>query len=609
MQSESPALSSAPYFPYKQEQGIISLPAPPPQKSPCNFEEFFLPLPSRFHKELLCPAMEFFILLVLAFCCCRAGPLQTQDLDCDDPAVFNAVDLALQEFNGRSILDHKSALVVVDKARRITGPDASFFIEVAFRVEETVCSIGEDIPWQKCEFRVPAARGNCEAQVYFDNLRNFLNVSQACGFVPGAATVAVTHATCTGCWTPLSPDNLQLLPLVRYTIRRFNNQTSHPSLFEVLEITKAQSQVVAGWKYAFEYLVKETNCSKAKFPDLTPECKRIPEGRVGKCIAVAHVNIRHDLSFAVQDCRLQVEEEVSRSRSCPGCPRHLPTNSTQLKEPMKAALETHNSKNNTDAYYEVEEILDATVQVVAGTKYQVEFIIVKTNCTKDDFRKQSEDCHPENNGERQHCTASIHVIPWQLKIFPNVTCVVSEHRAMAYAAWPPGMTPFRSLRLAETSPPMESKRMTANQKAHPSGSRRGLGSVVPPALGHHHGQGQTKETSAEDSREGVGKQGEISLGPVAKILNVQPSLSKPCLQEEEANEGGAGCPTPPSQQESTSDSPDFSNSDLVSDAPKCPGKPWKPITTDPELAFGVGDNQATLPPDQQDLTLADALGL
>ncbi|KAL8188092.1 UNVERIFIED_CONTAM: hypothetical protein K2H54_061208, partial [Gekko kuhli] len=233
--------------------------------------------------------------------------------------------------------------------------------------------------------------------------------------------VTASRAPCTGCWAPISTNSLELLPLVRYTIRRFNSQTSHPSLFEVLGITEAQSQVVAGWNYAYIYSVKETNCSKAEFPDLTPACKRIPGGREGQCFANAHINITNGLSYAVQDCRLQVKEDVALRRSCAGCPSPLATNSTQLEKPLQAALEKYNLESNSNAYYKVEDITEATAQVVAGTKYHIKFTIVKTNCSKADFPELSKDCSPEEKGERLRCTASIYVIPWESKILPNVT--------------------------------------------------------------------------------------------------------------------------------------------------------------------------------------------
>ncbi|XP_077204380.1 kininogen-1 [Paroedura picta] len=608
MRNECPLCFSAPYLPLERQQGVLSLPAKRKKnlrilKSPfSSFARF------RFHKEPLCPAMEFVFLLALSFCFCQATPPLTQEVDCDDPSVFNAVDLALQKFNGERSFGHQFALAVITHAKKTAGPGTGVFFDVKYHLRETVCSIGEGIPWQKCDFREPleAESGKCKAQIYVDDLLHFSNVSQKCHLVPAEGQVTASRAPCTGCWAPISTNSLQLLPLVRHTIRRYNNENNHPSLFEVLEIKRAQSQVVAGWNYAFEYLIKETNCSRAGFPELTPACKRMPGGREGKCIAFAHINITNGLSFAVQECTLLAREAASRAHRCPGCPRPLPTNSTQLEGPLRAALEKYNLESNSDAYYKIDTILDASSQVVAGTKYQVEFIVVKTNCSKAEHQELNEDCSPKEKGERQHCIASIYVIPWQSKIFPNVTCEAYVRRALGFVAWPPGMTPFRSLQLAKISSAEESEDTAQKQEGHLHGSRMGLGSARPPGSSPKPEEAQTKEKSSAESHEGVGKpEGK----PVARILKVRRFLEKPC--QDEANTDGAGCPAMASQQDNPGGTSEFSVFDLLPgpNVPNCPGKPWKPITGDAELGLGFDkeDNRATLPPDTLDFDLAHGL--
>ncbi|XP_054840240.1 kininogen-1 [Eublepharis macularius] len=553
--------------------------------------------------------MEFFILLVLSFYSCQATPLPTQEVDCNDPKVFKAVDLALQKFNGERTQGNQFALVVVTEARRTAGPRTSFFADVKYKLRETICAVGGGIPWQNCKFKdlLEAGSGECDAHIYIDDLLNFSNVSQDCRIIPAEGKVTASHASCTGCWTPIANNSLDILPFVRHTIRQFNNQNNHPALFEVLEIIQAHRQVVAGWNYAYEYLIKETNCSRDEFPDLTPACKRIPEAREGRCKALVHINISNHLQFAVQECELEAP------RSCPGCPEPLATDSPELEKPLRAALEKYNAESNDAAYYKVEGILAATSQVVAGIKYKIIFIVVKTNCSKDDnLQKPNEDCSPED-GKRLKCIASIYVIPWESKIFPNVTCEQEQHRTIAtFAAWPPGMTPFRSF---QSLPPEESKQTTGKQKSHFRGSRRGMG--IGPLSASGHKQEQTKENSSEESHEGVKKQEETSREPVARILEDQPSTAKSCLQEEVPNKDGAGLPAPFPQQDNARESSDFSVSDLLPepDIPKCPGKPWKPITvlptTPPEIVFCPGadgdHHEATSPPNTNDFNLADAL--
>uniref|UniRef100_A0A452IG56 Cystatin kininogen-type domain-containing protein n=1 Tax=Gopherus agassizii TaxID=38772 RepID=A0A452IG56_9SAUR len=162
--------------------------------------------------------------------------------------------------------------------------------------------------------------------------------------------------------------------ILRYAIRIFNKQSDQSSLFEVGEIIKASRQVVAGWNYAIEYEVKETSCTKNNFQDLSPECKPI----VG------------------------VDETAPpRISICAGCPKPIPTDSTELEEPLRASLEKYNEESNDDFYYKAEAISYATVQVVAGLNYNITFSIRKTNCSKTEVKKLNEDCAATIDGVSQ----------------------------------------------------------------------------------------------------------------------------------------------------------------------------------------------------------------
>ncbi|CAM4610338.1 unnamed protein product [Caretta caretta] len=62
---------------------------------------------------------------VLVLCCSffssRASPLPTQDADCDDPDVFEAVDRALRKYNGDKTDGNQFALYMVMEDKRIVS--------------------------------------------------------------------------------------------------------------------------------------------------------------------------------------------------------------------------------------------------------------------------------------------------------------------------------------------------------------------------------------------------------------------------------------------------------------------------------------------------------
>uniref|UniRef100_A0A674J1V4 Kininogen 1 n=1 Tax=Terrapene triunguis TaxID=2587831 RepID=A0A674J1V4_9SAUR len=556
---------------------------------------------------------------VLVLCCSffssRAKPLATQDADCDDPNVFEAVDIALRKYNGDKTDGNQFALYMVMEAKRIAGPGKQFF--VMYRIRESSCAVGGDRLWQDCDYRASAEAesGECTAQVYVDETEKISNVTQECRIIPVEGKVILSHVQCLGCYHPIPGNSLQLLPILRYAIRIFNNQSDQSSLFEVGKIIKASRQVVAGWNYAVEYEVEETNCTKNNFQDLSPECKPLVGGHVGTCEAKAYVDLSDTLVDVAQKCKFPVELPPI----CLGCPKTIPINSKELEEPLRASLEKYNEESNDDFYYKAEAILHATVQVVAGQNYNITFRIRKTNCSKTDVKKLNEDCTATIDGESLGCTAQVYVIPWTKTVRPKVSCSKEQNLLMRR---PPGFTPFRSLyKEAETiqhtpqiekgpregqAPARGAGKDVRHEPAHEQGHRHDTGHEPEHenrcgrghghegehrcrhdigcgtehkhedkhGCGHGHGKHKdkqkkikhkhkhSKDESSEESHEKVTNQKETLLAAVAEITEEIPDL--------------------PAEPDSPGIIPNIPLFDGLPDlpepsVPKCPGKPWKPI--------------------------------
>jgi len=90
--------------------------------NPC--QAFLFPLllkePSNAGDFFFCPVMKLFV--VVALCCSffstRATPLPFEFSDCDDPDVLEAVDTALQKYNGDRATGNQFALYMVMEAKR-----------------------------------------------------------------------------------------------------------------------------------------------------------------------------------------------------------------------------------------------------------------------------------------------------------------------------------------------------------------------------------------------------------------------------------------------------------------------------------------------------------
>ncbi|XP_053930144.1 kininogen-1 isoform X2 [Cuculus canorus] len=384
--------------------------------------------------------------IVLLLCCSffsiRATPLPFEFSDCDDPDVFKAVDAALKKYNGDRESGNQFALHMVMEAKRTAGPDAQFYVK--YRIQETTCTTEENKIWQDCDYKVPAEakRGECTARVYMNDAEKTSNISQDCKIFPATPKIRIAQAMCLGCFHPISSDGLEVSDILKQAVEKFNRHSAEPILFKLVEIKEARRQVVAGWNYIIKYEIKETNCSKDQFQDLTPECKVIPSGRVAKCEAKAYENLQEQIVDIQSQCKLPVEESVNPA-ILTGCLKIIPKDSPELKELLKASMEKYNSESNDDFYYKSGEIETATVQVVAGQNYHLTFTIRKTNCSKTESDQLNEDCEATLDSAALSCEARIHVIPWENKILPQVNC--STERSMAVLVRrPPGFTPFRS---------------------------------------------------------------------------------------------------------------------------------------------------------------------
>ncbi|XP_042737139.1 kininogen-1 [Lagopus leucura] len=557
------------------------------------------------------------LLVVVALCCsffsARATPLPFEFLDCDDPDVLEAVDTALQKYNGDSTTSNQFALYMVMEAKRTVGPAKQ--LHVKYQVRETTCATEENKLWKDCDYKASAEAktGECTAQVHMNNAEKMSNVSQDCKIVPVQPTIPSTQGTCLGCFHTIPSDNLQVLEILKKAIVKFNKHSGETVLFKLVEITEAQRQVVAGWNYIIKYEIKETNCSKDQFEDLTHECKTTSEGRIGKCDAKAYENLRAEIVDIASQCNLPAEEVVNPpTHVCAGCPSTIPTDSAEVKELLKVAVEKFNLETNDDFYYQAAEIESATVQVVAGQNYNLVFFVQKTNCSKKEFEKLNEDCEATTDSLPLRCEAQIYVVPLEKKIISQVNC--SQYQLMtAMVRRPPGFTPLRSfVQLPQVvGTPASNTNEGESQRAGEEirqDDRQGPDGEVEPGHKHRH---KLRHGLKKDHEFAKRHKPETDCGPRKghrcghrkHIKNGKHKHHKPESSEESSERVFSPKETLPSSAAETAlellsaefvrteidtptepvYSPDISSfkgmpeDHTESPLPKCPGKPWKPI--------------------------------
>ncbi|XP_054567457.1 kininogen-1-like isoform X1 [Eptesicus fuscus] len=375
---------------------------------------------------------------------------QQQEIDCNDEDVFKAVDAALKKYNSRSKSGNQFVLYRITEVTKTVKQNA--FYSIKYEIKEGDCPVQSNKTWQDCDYKEPgqAATGECTATIGKRPNMKFSVASQTCHITPAEGPVVTSQYECLGCVHPISTASPDLDPVLRHAIQYFNNHTDHSHLFALKEVKKAQKQVVSGWNYEVTYLIQKTNCSKENFKVLTLDCNVLPNGDTGECTDLAYMDPQLRIASFLQKCEILPGEDfvLPPTRLCVGCPKEIPVDSPRLKEALTHSITKLNAENNATFFFKIDVVHRATSQVVAGTKYVIEFTARETTCSKESNKELTESCEINKLGEILKCTADVIVVPWENKIYPTVKCQSQGKTTLMKR--PPGFSPFRSVQMAET---------------------------------------------------------------------------------------------------------------------------------------------------------------
>uniref|UniRef100_A0A8I3PM36 Thiol proteinase inhibitor n=2 Tax=Canis lupus familiaris TaxID=9615 RepID=A0A8I3PM36_CANLF len=394
-------------------------------------------------------------LLAMLFLCSRLLPSLTQEslseeIDCNDEDLFKAVDTALKKYNSRNQSGNQFVLYRVTEGTRTDDPDT--FYSFKYQIREGNCSVQSGKTWQDCDYKesTQAATGECSATVGKRGKTKFSVATQTCQITPAEGPVVTAQYDCLGCVHPISIASPELEPVLRHAIEHFNNNTDRSHLFALREVKKAHRQVVTGWNYEITYSIEQTNCSKENYLFLTPDCKSLLNGDIGECTDHAHMDLQLRIASFSQKCELFPGEDFVQppSRICLGCPKKIPVDSPELEVPLTHSIAKLNAENNGTFYFKIDSVQSATVQMVAGEKFFIQFVARETMCSKESNEELAESCQINKYGEQLKCEAEVYVIPWEKKIYPTVNC--QSLGKVILMRRPPGFSPFRSSFMEKT---------------------------------------------------------------------------------------------------------------------------------------------------------------
>ncbi|XP_030071752.1 kininogen-1 isoform X1 [Microcaecilia unicolor] len=373
----------------------------------------------------------------------KADLLSTDEADCNDPIIFQAMDIALRTYNAKIQDGNQFALFQITDAKATVGNDT---YTVIYRVYETTCEAQGGKAWQECDYKpdAEAQTGRCTAQVYINKAEKIEEVlHQDCRITQAESPVTTMEAPCLGCAQLIPANSMDLQEILKHAIQKFNSDSQHSSLFAIKEVINATRQVVNGWTYIINYSVQETNCSRTDYSELNPDCKHLENGDSDQCNTKVLVTPQNTIDDFKQKC------DVTEGNFCRDCTVPVDITSEELHEPLRQVIKKINSESIETFLFDLAQVDEAKTQEDPGIKYQLRLQMKETNCSKEHYESLSEDCKLIQNGKEYICLARIHLTQEQ-EADSQVACFITsvELDASEDAVNPryvPGLSPFRML--------------------------------------------------------------------------------------------------------------------------------------------------------------------
>ncbi|XP_068137210.1 kininogen-1 isoform X2 [Hyperolius riggenbachi] len=341
--------------------------------------------------------------------------------DCDDKYVFESVDEALKTYNGERKDSKQFVLYRIMDAKIKNGVDGQKHYFVEYEIHEGSCDLTTVKTWQECRFQeYDPDRGKCSAHLLL-NIENHLwtFVSQNCNTnkVPLESPVIAVHHQCLGCPQPIDTSNEKIQRIVHSTIEQLNREGSHPFYFDLESIVNATRQVVSGWDYNINYIVRQTNCSKNSYRSKNG-CKLDNSGESGECtidVSETPEGVLNDVSFTC----------ISETGTCLNCLLKVDPHDPELQSLLGQVVDEYNSNSNYSQLYRVSNtgITQATKKGFHEHIYDVLFIMNPTNCSKPEYAMLGDECSIIANSFALSCDVTINVTEKRMTFHSAPKCV------------------------------------------------------------------------------------------------------------------------------------------------------------------------------------------
>ncbi|XP_076135352.1 kininogen-1 [Alosa pseudoharengus] len=225
------------------------------------------------------------------------------------------------------------------------------------------------------------------------------------------------------------------------------------SLYQILEAKKVENET--GTELALRFTSRLSDCPVGG-DKAWRDCEYFPIGPESPRTCKANVFVTEGSSDVhLVDCASEPVVTVERA-PCLGCPELIDLESEDLKEPLRFSIGQANNAHNEVDLLILKDVVSASRQVVAGFRYQLRFNMQSSNCTKEEFKEVTEECHPHEKPTFVRCNSTVDVAPWRHEV-PDGSVHCELGQFMVSRRRPPGWTPLRTIEepFKTTEPPMK----------------------------------------------------------------------------------------------------------------------------------------------------------
>ncbi|XP_052014632.1 fetuin-B [Apodemus sylvaticus] len=213
--------------------------------------------------------LRLLVLCALAACCMARSPpgpppppnplSPLRPLGCNDSQVLKVADFALHDINRDQKDGYMLSLNRVHDVREHFQEDMGSLFYLTLDVLETGCHVLSRKAQKDCHPRIfyESVYGQCKAIFHINKPRRVLYLpAYNCTLRP--VSQRKIHTMCPDCPSPIGLSDPKVLEAATESLAKFNSENPSKQ-YELVKVTKARGQWVAGPFYFVEYLIKESS--------------------------------------------------------------------------------------------------------------------------------------------------------------------------------------------------------------------------------------------------------------------------------------------------------------------------------------------------------------